>query len=215
MTPARPRTPSSPTSSGALPRPTRRRPGRTHPARRAVPGLLAALTALVVTLLAAPPASAHDVLVGSDPADGATVATPPTRITLTFEEAPQSQFATITVVGADGAHHEQGAAVVDGEQVTVPVRAGVPAGRYQIGWRVVSDDGHPVSGALGFTVPAGAAPSSAAPAATPVTPAAPSATPVANAASDGDDGGVPGWVFAVVAVVVVAAALAFVLRRRA
>ncbi|HEY2222154.1 copper resistance CopC family protein [Actinomycetospora sp.] len=196
----------------------RRRPRRTTG--------LAVLAALVSVLLAlaAGPAAAHDVIEGSDPADGASVAAAPSRITLTFGEAPAPDTATVTVVGPDGSSRwEQGTATTDGARVSVGVNPLGPAGRYQVGYRVVSGDGHPVSGALSFTLTMpgtgtanGAAPTAATPAAPVAGPTtAPATTPSpAAAAEPAPDGGLPAWPFVVLAVVVVLGALAMVLRRR-
>ena len=195
-----------------------------HPGRpRALlrPVLLVALTALLV-LLGTVPASAHDVLEGSDPADGTSVATAPSRITLTFSEEPTAGAATVTVVGPDGStRYEAGAAAVEGERVSVGVNPLGPAGRYEVGYRVVSSDGHPIAGALSFTLTtpgSAAAPATGAPAvAGPVTAApATEASPAAASSPAGDDGdGVPAWPFVLLAVVVVIGAVALVLRRRA
>ena len=197
-------------------------------ARLLLPALLAGLLALAIT----PTASAHDALVGSDPAAGATLPTMPARVTLTFAETPQNGLATLTVVAADGRHVEQGTAAVDDGRVSIGVDPAAAAGRYEIGYRVVSEDGHPVSGAIPFTTTASAAPASAAPAApaAPTAPTAPTAlstpprpspgtpTPSPAAASSpaapADSGGVPGWLVAVVAAVVVIGAVGFVVRRR-
>ena len=71
---------------------------------RAVAGLIAALALL---LLGAPAASAHDVIESSDPADGASMATGPARVSITLSETPQGPN-TLTVVGPDGKRYEQG-----------------------------------------------------------------------------------------------------------
>jgi copper resistance protein C len=184
------------------------------------PALVALLIGLLA-LLGSGPAAAHDVLEGSDPADGSSVATAPSRVTLTFGEAPTPNTATITVVGPDGTtHYESGAPTSDGEKISVGVAPLGAAGRYEIGYRVVSGDGHPVSGALSFTLttpgPAAAAPSASPAAGAPAT-TAPAVTPsnAAAAAPAGDEGGVPAWPFVLLAVVVVIGAVALVLRRRA
>jgi len=200
---------------------------------RAVPRLTAALLAgvlaLVTAVLTAAPASAHDIITGSDPADGSTVAAAPSRVSVTFDEAPQAGFSTLTVVGPDGAHHEQGATAADGNVVSIGVGPLPAAGVYQIGYRIVSDDGHPVTGAVSFTLttpspaaavnPAASSPVAQAPAAHDPAhdPAAhdPAAPPSPAASSSSDSGGVPTWLFVVVAVVVVGGAVALVLRRRA
>lgn len=191
---------------------------------RPLAALLGGLLALVVLLLTAGTASAHDVVAGSDPADGATVATPPTQVSVTFSESPQGQLSTLTVVGPDGARHEQGQATTQGSVVSVPVGPLDQAGRYEIGFRIISSDGHPTTGSLAFqlttpSAPAGtaaAAPGSAGPAGQPgveATPAPPS--PAVAAGPDSSGGGVPAWVFVVIAIVVVGGAVALVLRRRA
>jgi methionine-rich copper-binding protein CopC len=194
---------------------------------RAVPRLTAALLAGVLALatavLTAAPASAHDVITGSDPADGSTVATAPSRVSVTFDEAPQTGFSTLTVVGPDGAHHEQGATASDGTVVSVGVGPLPAAGVYQIGYRIVSDDGHPVTGAVSFTLTtpspaAGVAPAAASPQAAPAqhdhAQATQAAPPSPAASSSSDSTGVPVWLFVVLAVVVVGGAVALVLRRR-
>jgi len=82
-----------------------------------------------------------------------------------------------------------------------------PAGVYQIGYRVVSADGHPVSGKTSFTLTT-AGPGSAnaqAPAATTVPNAVPSAAPPEPA-------GAPVWPWIVGAVVLVGAGVVLALR---
>jgi methionine-rich copper-binding protein CopC len=187
--------------------------------------LAAGVLALLALLFTSGTAAAHDVVTGSDPAGGATVASAPTQVSVTFDEAPQPGLATLTVVGPDGAHHEQGPVTTQGDVVSVPVGPLPTAGAYEIGYRIVSSDGHPVSGSIAFTLttpsPAGATapgtPAAAAPAdpahaghADPTAPPSPAAS-----ASDDPGGGVPAWVFVVIALVVVAGAVALVLRRRA
>jgi methionine-rich copper-binding protein CopC len=122
----------------------------TFPARRLGP--LTALAALLVfqLLLAASPASAHTSLTGSDPADGAETAAPE-KVTLTFSEPVRS--ARVVVRSEDsGAEVHRGAAKLDGARVVQRVKGGQPAGKYTIGYRVISADGHPVAGTLSFTV---------------------------------------------------------------
>lgn len=187
--------------------------------------LAAGLLALLALLFTSGTAAAHDVVTGSDPADGATVATAPTQVSVTFDQAPQPGLATLTVVGPDGAHHEQGPVTTRGDVVSVPVGPLPAAGDYEIGYRIVSSDGHPVSGSIAFTLtnpsPAGATAPGTPAAAAPAGPAhaghADPTAPPSPAASAGDNsgGGVPAWVFVVIALLVVAGAIALVLRRRA
>jgi CopC domain len=64
--------------------------------------------ALAIALLcSALPAAAHAALVSSDPADGATLSSPPTVITLTFNEPVEGEFSQVAVVDEAGGHHEK------------------------------------------------------------------------------------------------------------
>ncbi|MFC5137469.1 copper resistance protein CopC [Actinomycetospora rhizophila] len=206
--------------------PTSRTPSaRTRP-RGVLAALLTGLLALSALLFTAGTASAHDVVTGSDPADGSTVATAPTQVSVTFSDEPQGQLSTLTVVGPDGTHHEQGQAATQGNVVSVPVGPLPQAGTYEVGYRIISSDGHPTSGSVSFELTTPSAPAGTA-AAAPADPAAPSdhsahggqptapPSPAAAAGPDGGSGGVPAWVFVVIAVVVVGGAVALVLRRRA
>jgi methionine-rich copper-binding protein CopC len=117
------------------------------------------LRAVVVTLLAAlallvgaAPAFAHSRLSGSDPVDGASLDNGPERVSLTFNESLTPGFNTVTVVGPDGLRYESGDVALDGPTVSVDVAPLGPAGRYEIGYRVISADGHPVTGSVAFTL---------------------------------------------------------------
>jgi len=95
-------------------------------------------------------ATAHSTLISSDPADGASLPAGPRQVRLIFDEPVHREFATITVTGPGGTRWDGGEPVVSGGSVTAPVRPLGPAGEYVIGYRIVSADGHPVSGTLKF-----------------------------------------------------------------
>jgi methionine-rich copper-binding protein CopC len=155
-----------------------------------------ALTLLcgLALLLGAGQAVAHTRLIGSDPADGASLATAPDHISLTFNENMQAEFTTVTVLGPDGAMWSTGPVGVDGPTVGVDLRPLGPAGAYQIGYRVVSDDGHPVTGAVTFTLtaPGPGAAVDPAPAASPAPP--PAAAAAAAPAETGGEAPVWPWI---------------------
>ncbi|WP_169949355.1 copper resistance CopC family protein [Microbispora sp. H11081] len=112
----------------------------------------APLLALIAVLLVATPARAHDVLIGSDPRDGAVLGAMPATVTLTFNQVVRRDYARVAVTGPDGAHFEQGEVKVDGPRVSIGLRTDAPAGAYAIGYRIVSNDGHPVTGTVKFSV---------------------------------------------------------------
>lgn len=98
-------------------------------------------------------ASAHTSLVGSDPGNGATVASPLTAVVLNFSEEINPAFADVAVTSADGRNWVSGSANVEGSRLTVALGPDrLTNGLYTVGYRVVSSDGHPVSGSYIFTI---------------------------------------------------------------
>ncbi|MFL6022819.1 MAG: copper resistance CopC/CopD family protein, partial [Marmoricola sp.] len=120
----------------------------------------ALLLALVGLGLLAGPASAHTELLGSDPAAGAVVPQAPDQVTLTFNEPIRVVARAVHLFTAEGAELRSPATSVD-SRVLVDLPGALAPGSYTLAWRVISADGHPVSGALVFSV--GAPSSSVAP----------------------------------------------------
>ena len=98
-------------------------------------------------------------------------------------------------------HVGTGQVGVDGPTVGVDLRPLGPAGAYQVGYRVVSDDGHPVTGAITFTLTAPGPGAAVEPA--PAASAAPPAAAAATAAPAESGGGAPVWPWIVGAVLLV------------
>lgn len=115
----------------------------------------AAVAALL--LHAAAPALAHDELIDSDPAHGAVLEERPSQVVLTYSAHILDVGNTVVVAGQDGTDWVSGDLVVAGPGLTVPLAEGMPDGPYEIQWRVVSSDGHPISGVVPFTLAAGEA----------------------------------------------------------
>ncbi|MEW2488913.1 copper resistance protein CopC [Streptomyces sp. NPDC048411] len=131
------------------------------PMRRplAAAAFLAALVTMVAGLLlgGAAPASAHAALTGSDPQDGAVVATAPKEVTLTFSEQVAMGDDSIRILDPGGKRADTGAAPRDlqsGSTVKygVTLHSGLPDGTYTVAWQAVSADSHPVSGAFTFSI---------------------------------------------------------------
>lgn len=115
--------------------------------------IAATLIALALSSVGVGIASAHTALVSSDPAKDANLTKPPAAIVLTFSENINPAFATIVVSSADGRKWVSGSPQVDGPRLTAAVGPGRPAtGVYTVGYRVVSTDGHPVTGSYTFTI---------------------------------------------------------------
>ncbi|WIX98890.1 copper resistance protein CopC [Amycolatopsis mongoliensis] len=173
----------------------------------------ASLLALTGLLAFAGPASAHTALKSSSPADGASLAAPPRKVELTFEEPVTLQPDPIAVTGPDSAKWTVSASSVTDAVITAAVLPAGPAGAYTLTYKVISDDGDKVTGEVHFTLTAPASVPTTASPVSPSAPAATSATPLA-AAPLSDGGGVPAWVWILVAVVVVVAAVVVALRLR-
>jgi copper resistance protein C len=158
----------------------------------------------------ASPAFAHNSLTSSNPANEAVLDAGPGEVVLTFDQPVQEGegLNSIAVTGPDGKQWQGGAAKVDSNVVTAPVRELGPSGRYTIGYRIVSADGHPVSGELTFelTTAGGGSPAVEGDAGWIDN------NPDADAESGGDDGGMPIWVWLVGAVVLLGAGLFVALR---
>lgn len=118
-------------------------------ARRA--GLLLTLVAVFAVLFASP-AAAHAELLSITPANGAQLTSPPTKVQMTFSESVNLIEGGIRLVNDSGATVPTSEPTVRGSTLTWPMPAELPKGAYVITWRVVSSDGHPVSGASSFGI---------------------------------------------------------------
>ena len=166
---------------------------------------------LTATALSIAPAAAHATLQSSNPAENSVLDAAPDEVTLTFNQSVQSNFATLTVVGSDGMDWATSDPVIDGSTVTVDLDGLGAGGDYTIGYRVVSADGHPITGSIPFQLTQ-ASPTSAATSAS-AAPATTETTPTA-AEDTQDSSGFPIWIIAVVVIAVGAAGVLFALRKR-
>ncbi|MEQ6897352.1 copper resistance CopC family protein [Microbacterium sp. KR10-403] len=130
--------------------------------------IASAVLAAIAVLGVAAPASAHDQLLSTDPQDGATVATMPEKVTLTFSDIVQDagpEANQVKVMDAACTVIDDGDAEIADNVVTQKI-SGDSTGPVTVLWRVVSRDGHPVSGEFTFTVGDAAAAASPTPCAT-------------------------------------------------
>ncbi len=96
-------------------------------------------------------ASAHDKLLGSDPVDGSIVDAFPATLSLEFSDKPIDVGATVAVLDAEGRDYA-GDLTFDGNVVTAQLGDAPTGANYQVQWRVISSDGHAISGAFEFGV---------------------------------------------------------------
>jgi methionine-rich copper-binding protein CopC len=184
---------------------------------------VSAVALLLGLTIHASAAQAHDVLLSSTPAEGETLSAVPTEVRLTFNNDILDLNAAIVLTDAEGTVLTEDPPVVDGTEVALPLPDGVPAGVWTVTWRVVSSDGHPISGTYDFTVDVPVVttfdPTEPAEPAEPTTDAGTSDPEPSDSASavDADDGAGPGAgrivAFVVVAIAVVGAVAAGIVRR--
>jgi copper transport protein len=129
-----------------------------HPARR----LLAAAVAVLVGLALAAPteALAHATLEGVEPQRGAVLDTQPNAVQFRFDEPVEGNFGAVRVFDRDGGRVDAGDAYHPagrGERIAVHVKPRLPDGTYTATYRVVSADGHMVSGGSAFSIGAASA----------------------------------------------------------
>lgn len=111
--------------------------------------------AVLVACLALPVAAeAHAVLVKSSPARRAVLASPPTRVELTFNERLEPAYSSVSVSAADHVRVDDGKVVVgpeDPRRLSVGL-APLKPGTYAVKFRVLSVDGHLVEGTFPFEI---------------------------------------------------------------
>jgi methionine-rich copper-binding protein CopC len=160
--------------------------------------LVLVISLIVAAVAGAGAASAHATRVATDPVENSELTQSPQQVSATFNEALQSEFAAMTVVGPDGNLWSTGEPQVVGAVVRVGLRPLGPSGTYTVNYRVTSADGHVVSGSWSFRL-------AVAGTGTP--------GPSASATSASNDG-IPVWPFFVAAGLIVAGGAVWAVRRQ-
>ena len=109
----------------------------------------------VLVLSGAVAAFAHAHLVRATPAAGATVSTPPSEVTLRFNEKLESAFSSIVVRDQSGKQVDKGSATVDKDDralMRVLLQQPMTPGVYKVEWKVMSADTHKIDGNFTFTI---------------------------------------------------------------
>ena len=111
-------------------------------------------TVFVLSVTMAPTASAHADLQVSTPEDGESLEIAPEEIRLTFSEELFEELVEISILDAAGDLYstiEVEQTPPPGTDVIFPWPTQAPPGDYSIAYRVVSADGHPVTGTISFS----------------------------------------------------------------
>jgi methionine-rich copper-binding protein CopC len=101
-------------------------------------------------------AQAHGSFVSSNPKSQSTVSKLPKVVWVEFDgkliTIADKQTNFLTVRNSKGRVLSDGKAFVKGTRVSVNLKDRSAAGKIKVSWRVVSEDGHPVSSFFTFTV---------------------------------------------------------------
>ncbi len=128
---------------------------RTHRLRTAVLAAAALTFAAGIAFAGASPAFAHDELLGSSPEPGQVLDAAPAELSLEFSNDIIEVGTAVEVVDHHGGEVAVGEPVVVGPRVTASLPSDLE-GDYQVRWRAVSSDGHPIEGTIDFGVGADA-----------------------------------------------------------
>jgi len=111
---------------------------------------------IFIPILNSPAAQAHATLVRTFPTKGAIVLTSTNRVSMLFGEyilvLQGRNPNTISVINQKGTVVSTGVPMVSGKKIWQSLKTPLQAGRYTVKYRVVSADGHVVSGTYTFTV---------------------------------------------------------------
>ena len=115
---------------------------------------LVAVAVLVAVIAAtAGVASAHASVVSTNPADLSTVPQQPADVSVTFSEGVSANSGGLSVRDREGVRVDTGDGRVSGGTVlSTGLKANLPKGTYVATYRVLSADGHPVSGSFIFGI---------------------------------------------------------------
>ena len=98
-------------------------------------------------------ASAHADVVSTTPVDGAVLDSAPQSLTLSFNSTLLDGMVEVAVSNSDGELVSGIVAESEGTDAIVQWPADLPGDTYKVAYRIVSQDGHPVTGSLRFSYP--------------------------------------------------------------
>lgn len=122
--------------------------------RKLITRLAFVVVALLTVLTPAQIASAHAILLTSEPAPSAVLDQSPTEITLFFSEEVDTVFGKIRILDSSGTEIQTIEPVRDKANNTI-IRTPISTlgeGTYLVIWRLASSDSHPVQGSFSFQI---------------------------------------------------------------
>jgi hypothetical protein len=107
----------------------------------------------VAFLAGALPASAHADLVSTNPVDGAALTEAPESLVLSFNSLVLDGMAEVAISDSAGELVAGVVAETVETEVLVSWPVDLPGDTYNVAYRIVSEDGHPVTGSFAFSYP--------------------------------------------------------------
>ncbi|MFI2855836.1 copper resistance protein CopC [Paenibacillus sp. JSM ZJ436] len=97
---------------------------------------------------------AHSKLTASEPAAGSDVNDVVSELDLTFNENIDPKLSSLTITNAEGQSSALSAVTVTGQEMKAVLENALPSGTYEVQWKIISADGHPIQDKYSFTVTA-------------------------------------------------------------
>jgi len=119
-------------------------------ADKALMRLLAFIATLSLLVGFAGEASAHAALIFTEPRDGTVLAQAPKTVQLRFNESVTA--GAVNLIDASGKQRTDAVVDAGDEAINVTLPADLPKGTQIVSYRVISADGHPVAGAITFSI---------------------------------------------------------------
>ena len=98
---------------------------------------------------------AHAYIIKSTPSENEILKHSPQKVSIQFDETIQPAFHSIQVYDSKGNQVDQKNGHIDPKNSSIiecGLNPNLPNGIYQIQWKVVSSDGHPVEGVIPFQI---------------------------------------------------------------
>jgi copper transport protein len=112
--------------------------------------LIAGLATLLLVVCSATDVLAHAALASVEPGDGSVLADPPKRIELHFSEGVTA--GAVNLIDAQGKLRGDARVETTADSIVVTPPPALPPGTSIVSYRVISQDGHPVTGSVTFSV---------------------------------------------------------------
>ncbi|MED3794724.1 copper resistance protein CopC, partial [Niallia alba] len=113
------------------------------------------LIVLIISFIGINTVSAHAYITNSNPSENEILEESPEKVYIEFNEKIQTGFTILNVLNTSGERVDQKNIVINPDtekSIEVDLKPELPNDIYTVKWRVVSADGHSVSGMIPFSI---------------------------------------------------------------